>query len=369
MTSVRLVVAPDKFAGTLSAPEAATAIAEGWLRTWPDHETDLAPMSDGGPGFVDALAAAGIGTLHAAEVSGPRGERVPAAVLLDGETAYVESAQAAGLHLVPAEQRDPTTTTTVGVGELIALAVDAGARKVVVGLGGSATNDGGAGLLAALGATPGDALRHGGGALAGLGHVDLAPARERMAGIEVVAATDVDSPLLGPRGATRGFGPQKGASDEQLDRLEEALTGWAAATDPALARRPGAGAAGGMGFALVLLGASRLPGVRVVLEAAHLAERAKAADLVLTGEGAFDWQSLRGKVVTGVTQVGQETGRPVVVLAGRVEIGRRELAALGVSSAYGVVDHVEGDPMADPAGTLAALAQRVARTWGRPARP
>jgi glycerate kinase len=369
MAPVRVVIAPDKFAGTLSAPEAAAAIAEGWRRTWPDHDVDLAPMSDGGPGFVDALSAAGIGEVHATEVTGPRGERVPGAVLIDGATAYIESAQAAGLHLVPDGQRDPSTTTSLGVGELMAVAVEAGARRLVVGLGGSATNDGGAGLLAGLGAGPRQQLAGGGGALVGITAVDLAPAVDRLSGVEVVIASDVDSPLLGARGATRGFGPQKGATDDQLDELEEALAGWAAATDPALAKRPGAGAAGGMGFALMLLGGSRVPGVEVVLDAVRLGERARAADVVLTGEGAFDWQSLRGKVVSGVTQVSQAAGRPVVVLAGRVEVGRREMAALGVSSAYGVVDHVAGDPMADPAGTLAALAARVARTWGRsPAR-
>jgi glycerate kinase len=363
---MRLLVAPDKFAGTLSAVEAADAIVRGWLRTAPDDQLETVPLSDGGPGFVDAMAAAVGGSLVSVPVCGPLGEEVPGAVLLAGSTAYVESAQACGLHLVPLAQRDPGLTTTYGVGQLVAAAVDAGATTVVVGLGGSATNDGGAGLLAALGATPEEPLRGGAAGLADLdGPVDLAPARERVAGVELLAATDVDVPLLGPRGATAGFAEQKGAAPARLPDLERALGRLADALDPAVASAPGAGAAGGLGYALLLLGARREHGIAHVMAASGFADRARAADLVVTGEGALDWQSLRGKVVAGVAKVAGDVGRPVVALAGRVEVGRRELAAMGVDSAYAMAETpAETRAALDrPAETLEALAARVARTW------
>ncbi len=379
---MRVLICPDKFAGTLSAPEAAAAIAAGWRRTAPGDRLDLVPLADGGPGFVDVLHATLGGELLAATVSGPLGEPVPAAVLLHDGTAYVESAQACGLHLLPEDRRDPTTTTTFGVGELVAAALDAGAREVVVGLGGSGTNDGGAGLLAALGATATTAegadattlLREGGLGLRGLAAVDTTPARARLAGVRVRAATDVDNPLLGLRGATNGFGPQKGATDEQVMALEGALEAFAAAVgrrpdgkDPAVAL--GAGAAGGLGYALLALGAERVPGIDSVLAAVGLADRVAAADLVVTGEGSFDWQSLRGKVVAGVAGAALAHGRPCLVLAGRVEVDAREYGPAGVSGALGVVADLadRGLPAEaaydDPAARLADLAARAARTW------
>jgi glycerate kinase len=383
MDAVRVLVAPDKFAGTLSAVEAAAAIAEGWRRTSPDDVIVQVPLADGGPGFLDVLHASLGGELLACTVTGPLGEPVPAAVLLVGSTAYVESAMACGLHLVPADRRDPRTTTTYGVGELLARAVDAGAGRIVVGLGGSGTNDAGAGLLAALGATAVgldgvDAtavLSQGGAGLRELATVDAAPARRRLGGVELVVASDVDNPLLGLRGATNGFGHQKGADQAAVMLLEGSLESFAAAVgrredgkDPAVAL--GAGAAGGLGYALLHLGASRVPGIETVLETVGVAQHVSVSDVVVTGEGSFDWQSLRGKVVAGVAGAALEQGRGCVVLAGRVEVGRREYAATGVSAAYAVVD-VAGSAeaaMAEPAARLADLAERAARTWGgRPA--
>jgi glycerate kinase len=382
-------MAPDSFTGTLTAGQAARALADGWARHAPGDALDLCPLSDGGPGFVDVLAAALPGRAEVVTVPGPLGEPVPAQVLLvpgpDGDlVAYVESAQACGLHLVPADRRDPGVTTTRGVGELLLAARAAGARRIVVGLGGSGTNDGGAGLLAALLAAAGvraaDRLAGGGEALLGTVAADLAGlagVREDWAGIELVAASDVDVPLLGFHGASAGFAEQKGATPEQAQRLERALGDFAAAACEAaglpralprpLAREPGAGAAGGLGFALALLGARRVPGAAAVLDAVRLRERVAAADLVVTGEGTFDWQSLRGKVVSAVAALGLEVGTPVVVVAGQVLVGRREALAIGVESAYPVADGPAEvhDALADPVGTLTARAERVARTWSR----
>jgi glycerate kinase len=362
---VRILVAPDTFAGTLTAAEAAEAVRDGWNRTAPDDACELLPLSDGGPGFVEVLHASLGGDLLAATVPGPLGEPTPAGVLLHEGTGYVECAQAAGLHLLDPADRDPSATTTYGVGELIALAVDAGATRVVVGLGGSATNDGGAGALAALGATPDEPMRRGGAALADVPAVDLSAAQDRLRGVELVIASDVDAPLLGDSGASHGFGEQKGADRATRERLEEAMRAWATTTDGGVAVRPGAGAAGGLGFGLMLLGATRVPGAQLAVDATRLAERAAECDLLISGEGAFDWQSLRGKVVAGVARVGLETGRPVVVLAGRVEVGRRELSNAGIDSAYAVGDLDRGEQGHTAADGLRALAARVARTWSR----
>ena len=250
---MRILVAPDKFAGTLTAVEAADAIAAGWRRRAPDDEIDVAPMADGGPGFVDVLHAALGGDLLAVTVRGPHDEPTPASLLVvehaGVRTAYVESAQACGIHLTGGEGAEEATT--YGVGELVRAAVDAGAGRVVVGLGGSGTNDGGAGLLAALGATADRPLDRGAAGLAGIGRVDLPSVP-----VELVAATDVDNPLTGLFGATKVFGPQKGIAEDRLPVVDGWLEELAVATDRRVALGEGAGAAGGLGFALLLLGAS-----------------------------------------------------------------------------------------------------------------
>ncbi len=387
---MRLVLAPDCFTGTLTAPQAAAAMAEGWLRHAPDDTVVHRPLSDGGPGFIDALAAGGRGTLLSRTVTGPLGDPVPATLLLvaaeadpTGVTsAYLESAQACGLHLVPPQRRDPTRTTTRGVGELLREAVAAGARRVVVGLGGSGTTDGGAGLLAALGVSAAEPHRLAGGP-AGFAGLPADPpltgvpaALTLLAEVDLVVASDVDVPLLGHHGAVRGFAAQKGASPEQVAPLEAALTTFATAVVDALTTAgvpeagklvatPGAGAAGGLGFALLALGGRRVSGAEAVVDAVELRAALVGADLVVTGEGSFDWQSLRGKVVSGVSAVAAPLGVPVVVVAGQVAVGRRELAASGIAGAYPVVERPEEleRALADPAGTLAARVERVARTW------
>ena len=370
---MRILVAPDKFAGTLTAVQAADAIAEGWRRQAPSDEVTTVPMADGGPGFLDVMHASLGGQLNAVTVRGPLGSATPAAFLAVGDTAYIESAQACGLDLLPRQGSGPVAgitdgASTYGVGELVAAAIDAGATRVVVGLGGSGTNDGGAGLLAALGATsrPEGALTAGSAGLAELSGVDVEPARRRVVGVELVAATDVDNPLLGLRGATNVFGPQKGIARDRLVEVDGALTTFAHLADRSFADEPGAGAAGGLGYALLLLGGRREPGFALVAQALRLAEQVEQADLVVTGEGKLDWQSMSGKVVSGLAMLAGEAMRPCVALAGDVQVGARELRANGIEAAYSLVDTVGTDrAFAEPAGSLADMAARVARTWSR----
>ncbi|MGN6781648.1 MAG: glycerate kinase family protein [Marmoricola sp.] len=365
---MRVVVAPDKFAGTLSAVEAADAIATGWRRHAPHDDVVTVPMADGGPGFVEVLHAVRGGRLVGVTVRDPYGRTVPATVLHDGETAWIESAQAVGLHLTPPASRDPWRATSYGVGELVAAAVDLGVRRVVVGLGGSGTNDGGAGLLAALGATV-DSGRLDGGP-AGLqdiedgAAVDLEAARRRVGSVELVVATDVENPLLGLVGATKTFGPQKGLAEEDLLGVDAALHRLAQGTDRKRADAKGAGAAGGLGFALLLLGATRVAGLDLVADAVGLAAHLRGADLALTGEGSFDYSSRAGKVPRGIAALAQEALVPCVVLAGRVDVGAREMRTLGIESAYSLVERYgEERSTTRPAAALADLAERVARTW------
>ena len=367
---MRIVVAPDKYAGTLSAVQAARAIAEGWQRQAPGDELVRCPMADGGPGFLDVLHAALGGELVAATVRGPLGDPTPAGVLVVDGTAYVESAQACGLHLVAPERRDPERASTYGVGELLDVALGAGVDRIVVGLGGSATNDAGAGMWAALGAAADGDLAGGPSGLTTVKSVDVGRAASRLADVELVIASDVDSPLLGMFGATNVYGPQKGLADERKGPVDQILDGFVVAvlgSTPAerrLADAPGAGAAGGLGFGLLVLGGTRRSGIDLVAEAVGLADRASAADLVLTGEGAYDFSSRSGKVVYGVAEVAGRALRPCVVLAGQVLVGAREMRAMGVESAYSMVDAVGRDAaFAEPAASLATLAERVARTW------
>lgn len=371
---MRIVVAPDGFGGTLSAREAAEAIAEGWRRAVPADDVRLVPLADGGTGFAEVLHTALGGTVHRREVTGPLGDPVAGSWLQVGDTAYLECASACGLHHVPRADRTPgvaRVATTRGVGELLAGARDAGARRIVVGLGGSATTDGGAGMLATLGLTPVDddglPLPDGGAGLAACARLDGGAALD---GIELVAASDVDNPLLGPHGAAAVFGPQKGADATTVRELDRALEVFARPL-AALAGRDvreeaSAGAAGGLGAALLALGARVESGAGLVRELVGLDAELDAAELAITGEGSFDWQSLRGKLVTAVARGAADRGIPCVVLAGQVSVGRREAGAAGVDSAHGVADELGLDAsMADPAGTLAELASRVAPRWSR----
>jgi glycerate 2-kinase len=383
---VRVLIAPDCFTGTLSAGQAADAIAEGWRRRAPSDELTLVPLSDGGPGFLDVISRAVDGMAVQITVHDPLGRPVPATILIvdaDGRrTAYLESAQACGLHLLAQDERNPFVTSTYGVGQLIEAAVAEGASRVVVGLGGSGTNDGGAGMLAALGAGDPSVLATGGAALRDLDDTalhGLAGVRERLRTVELVLASDVDSPLLGFHGASAVFAPQKGATAEMAQELESSLGRFTEVVGKAvkpgrdlltgkemrLDSEPGAGSAGGLGYGLLLLGGRRVSGVQAVLDAVGFAPMVHAADLVVTGEGTFDWQSMRGKVVAGVAQAGLADGTPVVVIAGQVQVGRREMMELGISGSYAVAENPDqvAAALADPAGTLSARTARVATTW------
>ena len=380
-----MLIAPDSFNGTLTATEAAEAIAEGWRRHAPGDDLDLCPLSDGGPGFVDALQAGLDGRLIPVEVPGPLGDPALAVILLteppDGvPTAYLESAQACGLALIPRDRRDPGRSTSLGLGRLLAAALDAGARRVVIGLGAVATNDGGAGMLAGLAAGLGlgddlnAALAGGGTALRGVTADQvglLAELRTRLADVELVVASDLDVTLLGFKGTSALYAEQKGATPEQAQELDLAISDFARSalevtgTPQRLVADPGSGAAGGLGFGLFLLGGRREPGAAVVATAVDLPGRLAKAQVVITGEGTLDWQSLRGKVVTAVAKMAQEVAVPTVAVAGQVLVGRRELLTVGVESAYPVArTPVEiTRSLADPAARLADRAERVARTW------
>jgi glycerate kinase len=379
---VRVLVCPDKFAGTLTAVQAAEAIAAGWRRSAPGDAVLTRPLADGGPGFLEVVAAAVGGRLVPVTTVDPLGRPVSASILVAGDSAYVESAQACGLHLLAADERDPKATTSYGLGALVATAVELGVRTIVVGLGGSATNDAGAGLLAALGAAPldraGYALPYGGAALAGCARLG---GRPRLRDVTLVAASDVDNPLVGIHGATNVYGPQKGADRADILVLDAALDHFAAVLENelptcprGLARRPGAGAAGGLGATILALGGRVESGIGLVRRLARLDQALDQVDLVVTGEGSFDDQSLRGKVVAGVAGAARDRGLPCVVLAGQVSAGRREAAAAGVTEAHSLVDHLGGLRAAldRPTDGLGSLAARVAGQWSRgpgPAEP
>ncbi|KAA0109608.1 glycerate kinase [Mycolicibacterium sp. P1-5] len=346
---MRVLIAPDCYGDSLTAVEAAQSIAAGWCRARPSDDLVLAPQSDGGPGFVGVLAGR-LGEVRHTRVSGPLTDQVDADWVDDRatSTAYIECAQACGLAQLPGP---PTPDTAVaahsrGVGELIGAALDAGAQTIVVGLGGSCCTDGGRGMIEALGGPT--------------------QARAKLAGVELVAATDVEHPLLGPMGAARIFGPQKGADPDVVEILEQRMTGWAAKLDELAGHTvspvPGAGAAGGLGAALLALGARRESGAAVIAEHTGLAEDIAAADVIITGEGRFDDQSLHGKVVSALADGARAHGIPVIVLAGQVSLGPATLAEAGITAAYAISDYAGSVQVAidDAAAQLTGLAGRTA---------
>ena len=373
---MHVVFAPDKFAGTLTAVEAASAMATGWSRRAPEDVLVQVPMSDGGPGFVDVLHAALGGELEAVTVTGPYGDPTPAAILRVGDTSYVESAQAVGLHLTEPENRQPERATTRGLGELLGLAVDAGTTRVVLGLGGTATNDGGAGLLTALGARLTDAsgaeLPAGGSALARVAAIDRSALDPRLAEVAIVIASDVTNPLCGPRGASATYGPQKGADPATVQELDDALAAFGRAiersTGRVVADLPGAGAAGGTTAGMLgFTGALVRPGVQVVSELVRLPEALEVADLVITGEGRADEQTLHGKAAMGVATLAAARATPVVLMCGALGPGAK---ALDAATAISVVQPIADRPltleesMAETEPLLVGAAARLARSIG-----
>jgi glycerate kinase len=344
---MRVVVAPDKLKGSLTAPAAAEAIARGVRAAIPEAEIDLAPMADGGEGIVDALVAATLGTFHDAVVSGPLGEPVRArfGLLGDGRTAVIEMAAASGLVLVPKAQRDPLRASTRGTGELLRAAIERGARRIILGIGGSATNDGGAGLGQALGFRlldeRGNAIGPGGGSLSNLARIDSAGRDPRLAEVEIAIACDVDNPLCGPRGASAIYGPQKGATPDQVKLLDGNLDHFSRIVARDLGvdvrEQPGAGAAGGLGFGLVAFAGGRLqPGAALVIEAIGLAERLRHADLCLTGEGAMDVSSAHGKATVAVARLACSFGCPTMALAGTIDPGAEAVLNEGIDAYFSI---------------------------------
>jgi glycerate kinase len=368
---VQVVVAPQEFKGTLTAEAAAQAMAGGARRAAPGAAVEEIPLADGGPGTVRAILAATGGELRKTAVTGPMGERVAAewGLLADG-TAVIEMAAAAGLVMVPVDRRDPRIATTFGVGELVLAALNAGCARIVVGMGGSATNDGGAGMAQALGARLLDAdgreLARGGAALAGLARIDASGIDRRFRSMPVVAATDVQNPLCGPTGASAVYGPQKGADPRAAAELDAALRNYADAirrdVGVDVEDLPGAGAAGGLGAGLAaFLRAEIRSGIEIVAGVVRLRQRLAGADVVLTGEGRLDGQTGFGKTVAGILAMAGEAGVPVIIVPGSLGPGWESAAALA-----SVVEPVsaEGDTIsADPAGALTGATERALRHW------
>jgi glycerate 2-kinase len=372
---VKIIVAPDSFKGSCSAAAAAAAIGRGARGALPGAEVVEVPVADGGEGTVEAMVKAMGGYTVRRAVTGPLGKPVDAFFGRCGETAVVEMAAASGLTLVPPDRRDPRLTNTFGTGELIRAAVDAGARHIIVGLGGSATNDGGAGMAQALGARLLDAdgrdLPPGGAALARLDRLDLSGLAD-LTGVRITVACDVDNPLTGPRGASAVFGPQKGATPQVVAELDQALARWAEKLEEALpsvrglAEMPGAGAAGGLAAGLVALcGAELRRGIDLVLETVGFAGLLAGADLVITGEGRIDAQTLSGKVPYGVAQAAARAGVPTVALCGGLGPGYEVLHQHGIAALFTIVPGPMrlAEAMSKGEELLEQAAGEVARLW------
>ncbi|CAI8801371.1 glycerate kinase [Pseudomonas sp. IT-P294] len=373
---MKIVIAPDSFKDSLSAQGVADAIALGLAEVWPDAQLIKCPMADGGEGTVESILAACEGQLRRTTVRGPLGVSVDAAWgwLPHNHTAIIEMAEASGLQLVAPGKRNACTSTTFGTGELIRAALDAGAQRVILAIGGSATNDGGAGAMQALGVklldAQGQTLAPGGLALAQLAHIDLSEIDPRLNEVQFDIAADVNNPLCGPHGASAIFGPQKGASPEQVQQLDAALGHFARLCAQALGKdvkdEPGSGAAGGLGFAAkAFLKAQFKAGVEVVAELVGLAEAVKGADLVITGEGRFDAQTLRGKTPFGVARIAREQDVPVIVIAGTLGEGYQDLYEHGIDAAFALAS----GPMtleqacAEAPRLLRDRASDIARVW------
>lgn len=365
----RVLIAADKFKGSLTAVEVAERVTAGLHRVRADIEVEALPVADGGDGTVAAAVAAGFAR-HEVRVRGPLGDEVTAAYALRDGTAVVEMAEASGLQRLPEGILAPLTASTYGSGELLRAALDAGARSIVFGVGGSATTDGGAGMLAALGArfrtASGEPVGPGGGALAELASADLSGLDPRLGSVEFVLASDVDNPLTGPKGAAAVYGPQKGASPEDVERLDAALAHYAEVLDASeLAGSPGAGAAGGIGFGALLLGARFRPGIEVMLDVLGFASALERADLVITGEGSLDEQTLHGKAPAGVASAARAAGKDVIAVCGRLALAPEVLGKAGIRRAYALTD-LEPDVavcIADAGPILERTGERIAQDY------
>ena len=372
---MKIVIAPDSYKESLSALEVATQIEAGFREIFPDADYQKLPMADGGEGTVAALVAATGGTLVSAQVTGPLGEPVQAFYGLtgDGATAVIEMAAASGLALVPPERRNPLITTSYGTGELIRAALDAGVRHLIIGIGGSATNDGGAGLLQALGVQlkdrAGAEIGFGGGCLADLERIEVSGLDARLETCRVEAACDVDNPLTGPRGASAVFGPQKGATRQMVALLDKNLSHFAGVISRDLGTRvdtvPGAGAAGGMGAALLaFLHAQLRPGIEIVMDRVGLEDCLRDADLVLTGEGRIDSQTMHGKTPIGVARLAKRHGVPVIGIAGSLSTDVGVVHECGINAVFSVLSRVGTleEALAQAAANVRAASRNIAAT-------
>lgn len=369
METARVLVAADKFKGSLTAVQVAERVTAGLRRIVPEVQVETLPVADGGDGTVAAAVAAGF-ERREARVTGPRGETVTAAFALRDTTAVVEMAEASGLQHLPAGVFAPLTATTYGSGQLLAAALDAGARTIVFGVGGSATTDGGAGMLAALGArfldADGKPVGPGGGGLAELAEANLSGLDPRLADVDLILASDVDNPLTGPKGAPEVYGRQKGATEDDIATLDAALAHYASVLGPDHAKLPGAGAAGGIGYgALVALGARFRPGIEVMLDVLGFAPALARATLVITGEGSLDEQTLHGKAPAGVAAAARAAGLEVVAVCGRLALPPEALGRAGIRRAYALTE-LEPDPavcMAQAGPLLERVAEGIARDF------
>lgn len=373
---MKIIIAPDSFKESLTAMQVAEAIEQGFSEIFPQAEYIKLPMADGGEGTVESMVAATGGELVNVEVTGPLGVPVKAFYgwMGDGETAVIEMAAASGLHLVAPEQRNPLITTSYGTGELILAALNHGARKIILGIGGSATNDGGAGMMQALGVQlsdqQGKALTVGGAALVQLVDIDLSQLDDRLAQTDILVACDVDNPLCGAKGASAVFGPQKGATPERVQQLDAALQHYGEkieqVTGKSVINVAGAGAAGGMGAALFgLLNARLQPGIEIVTEALKLAAAVQEADLVITGEGRIDSQTIYGKTPVGVARVAKRFDIPVIAIAGSMAPDYEVVHQHGLDAVFSVLNHIQTLPEAleEASDNIRITARNVAAVW------
>ncbi|MFE6817348.1 MULTISPECIES: glycerate kinase [unclassified Streptomyces] len=370
-----VLVAADKFKGSLTAVQVAERVTAGLRRVIPELTVETLPVADGGDGTVAAAVAAGF-ERREVQVTGPLGEQVTAAFALRGTTAVVEMAEASGLQLLPAGVFAPLTATTYGSGELLRAALDAGATTLVFGVGGSATTDGGAGMLAALGArfldASGEPVGPGGAPLADLATADLSGLDPRFASVDLILASDVDNPLTGPKGAPAVYGPQKGATPDDVRTLDAALAHFATVLEKAVGPKaaeaavaPGAGGAGGIGYGALILGASFRPGIELMLEVLGFAPALARATLVITGEGSLDEQTLHGKAPAGVAAAARAAGKEVVAVCGRLALPPEALGAAGIRRAY-ALSALEPDPaksMANAGPLLEEASANIARDF------
>ncbi|MGC0336658.1 glycerate kinase [Streptomyces sp. SLBN-8D4] len=371
----RVLIAADKFKGSLTAVQVAERVTAGLRRVVPDLEVESLPVADGGDGTVAAAVAAGFERREVA-VAGPLGQEITAAFAVRGETAVVEMAEASGLQRLPAGVFAPLTASTYGSGELLRAALDAGARTIVFGVGGSATTDGGAGMLSALGArfldADGEPVAPGGAGLPDLASADLSGLDPRFASVEFILASDVDNPLTGPKGAPAVYGPQKGASPDDVEALDTALAHYAKVLEEAVgakaaeyAASPGAGAAGGIGYGALLLGARFRPGIDVMLDVLGFAPALEWADLVITGEGSLDEQTLHGKAPAGVAAAARAKDKEVVAVCGRLALPPEALGRAGIRRVYPLTD-AEPDIqrcIAEAGPILEDVAERIGRDF------